>query len=376
MTVAKLFTPFEIRSVRFPNRIVVSPMCQYQAVDGLVQDWHRAHHARFALSGVGGAVIEATGVVPEGRITPGCLGLWHDEQIAGMAEITRLYRTHGIPSGIQLAHAGRKASAALPWQGAGPLAAAGSPLAWQTVGPSATAPAEGWPVPHELTQSEIANLVQAFAAAARRAVTSGFDFVEIHGAHGYLIHSFFSSLANTRTDAYGGSFEGRSRFALEVTEAVRAAIPDDMPLFWRVSAVDHDPSGVQIEDTVRLSQLLKAAGADVIDVSTGGISGPIGRSGPPQFPGHQVPYAARIRREADVATMAVGMIMEPALAEKILEDGDADLVALGRELLADPAFAYRAARELGVPAAEGILPQPFSFHLARREQALARLRTG
>lgn len=374
MTTVKLFTPFEVRNIRFANRIVVSPMCQYAAVDGLVQDWHRHHHARFALSGVGGAVIEATGVMAEGRITPGCLGLWNDGQIPGMAEITRLYRSHGISSGVQLAHAGRKASAALPWHGAGPLASTSPEQAWQTVGPSAVAHADGWPVPHELTQGEISAVVQAFADAAVRAVKAGFDFVEIHGAHGYLVHSFLSPLSNRRSDAYGGSFDNRSRFALEVTEAVRAAIPGDMPMFWRVSAVDHDPAGLQIEDTVRLVVRLKAAGADVIDVSSGGISGPIARSGPPQVPGHQVPYAARIRREADIATMAVGMIMEPALAEKILTDGDADLIALGRELLADPAFAYRAARELGLPSPESILPEPFAFHLARRQQALARLR--
>ncbi|MDE1994913.1 MAG: oxidoreductase, partial [Rhizobiaceae bacterium] len=189
MTIPKLFTPFQIRALTFPNRIVVSPMCQYAATDGMVQDWHLAHHARFALSGVGGAVVEATGVTPEGRITPGCLGLWQDGQIAGMAGITKLYRDHGIPVGIQLAHAGRKASAALPWDGAGPLSVSSPDKAWQTVAPSAIAHALEWPAPRELSATEISGIIDSFVAAAGRAVRAGFDFLEIHGAHGYLIHS-------------------------------------------------------------------------------------------------------------------------------------------------------------------------------------------
>lgn len=372
MTVPKLFTPFTIRSVTFPNRIVLSPMCQYAAVDGEVKDWHLAHHSRFALSGVGGAIVEATGVTKDGRITPACLGLWHDGQIEGMAAITRLYRSHGIPAGIQLAHAGRKASSAPPWDGAGPLAASAPEAAWTTVGPSPVAHASNWPAPHALSSAEIKELVESFAAAARRAVEAGFDFIEIHGAHGYLIHSFLSPLANLRDDDYGGTAEKRMRFALEVAAAMRATIPSTMPLFWRVSAVDHDPQGLAIGDTVRLASELKKAGIDVIDTSSGGINGPIARANIPQHPGHQVAFAAEIRREAEIATMAVGLIVDGAQAEEIVADGSADLVALGRELLADPAFAYRAARALNMPSPEQVLPSQFSFYLTRREQALKR----
>lgn len=372
MTVPQLFTPFSTRAVTFPNRIIVSPMCQYAAVDGVVQDWHLAHHSRFALSGVGGALVEATGVTREGRITPGCLGIWDDGQIEGLSRITKLYHDHRIPVGIQLAHAGRKASAALPWDGAGPLANSTPAQAWQTVGPSPIAHAEEWPAPHALTEDEIAVHVDAFVAAARRALAAGFDFIEIHGAHGYLIHSFFSPLSNRRTDGYGGTFENRMRFALEIARSARAAIPEDMPLFWRVSAVDHDPNGVQIDDTVRLASALKQAGVDVIDASAGGIFGPIARANTPQVPGYQVPYAAEIRRGAQIPTMAVGMIIEPAQAQAVIAGGSADLVALGRELLADPAFAYRAARNLGLSPPESILPTNFAFYLARRDQAMAR----
>ena len=374
MTTAKLFTSFPVRDVPFPNRIIVSPMCQYAAVDGEVQDWHRAHHARFALSGVGGALVEATGVTPEGRITPGCLGLWHDGQTAGMATIVKLYRDRGIPVGIQLAHAGRKASAGLPWEGARPLATSAPDHAWQTVGPSAVAHAAGWPVPHALSIAQIADIVAAFVVAARRAIAAGFDFIEIHGAHGYLIHSFLSPISNLRTDDYGGDFESRARLALEIAQAVRAVIPLGMPLFWRVSAVDHDPAGLQIEDTVRLAVMLKDTGIDVIDASSGGIHGPTTLAGTPQRPGHQVPFAARIRHEAKVATMAVGLIVVPVQAEAIVANEDADIVALGRELLADPAFAYRAARALGLASPESILPNAFAFYLSRRDKALAQAR--
>lgn len=370
MTATKLFTPFRLRDVTFPNRIVVSPMCQYAAEDGEIRDWHRAHHSRFALSGVGGALVEATGVTAAGRITPGCTGLWQDGHIAGMASVVKLYRDRGIPIGVQLAHAGRKASAARPWDGAQPLATSAPDQAWQTVGPSAVAHAPGWPTPHALTAPEIAGVVAAFAAAARRAIAAGFDFIEIHGAHGYLIHSFLSPLSNLRTDEYGGSFENRARLPLAVAKAVRAVIPAGMPLFWRASAVDHDPAGLQIEDTVRLAVLLKAEGVDLIDASSGGIHGPIAQAAP-QYPGHQVPFAARIRNAAGIATMAVGLIIDPAQAEAILENGEADLLALGRELLADPAFAYRAARALALPAPESVLPDAFAFYLARRDKILA-----
>jgi 2,4-dienoyl-CoA reductase-like NADH-dependent reductase (Old Yellow Enzyme family) len=355
VTNPKLFTPYALRAVTFPNRVIVSPMCQYAAQQGEFQEWHLAHHARFALSGVGGAVVEATSVTEDGRITPGCLGIWHDGQI------------EGIPVGIQIGHAGRKASSALPWDGAGPLDA--STQAWATVAPSALPHMAGWPTPRALAESEIAIIVEAFAEGARRAVRAGFDFIEIHGAHGYLIHSFFSPLANRRADSYGGSLHNRMRFALEVTRAVRTAIPTDMPLVYRISAVDNDPAGLTIGDSITLAKELKIFGVDLMDVSSGGIAGPVARNPVAQFPGYQVPFSAEIRAGADIATMAVGMITTAEQAEKVLEDGQADLIALGRELLANPAFAYGAAQALGMDAPSSVLPRAFAFYLARRDQA-------
>jgi 2,4-dienoyl-CoA reductase-like NADH-dependent reductase (Old Yellow Enzyme family) len=361
-----LLTPFGVRAVNFRNRIVVSPMCQYKAVDGCPTRWHLAHHARFALGGVGGALVEATGVVAEGRITHGCTGLWNDEQAEQFAEVVKLYHSEGIPVGIQLAHAGRKASAALPWEGAGPLSGS---EAWPTVAPSALAVAETWPTPRELTAAEIAVLVEAFAAAARRAVGAGFDFVEIHGAHGYLIHSFFSPLTNRRSDSYGGGFAGRMRFPLEVVRAVRAVIPDRMPLFYRVSAVDGG-EGLRIEHTIALARELKQVGVDVVDCSSGGISGSVTLVATAPEPGFQVPYAAAIRSEAGIRTMAVGLIMTPQQANAIVATGAADLVALGRQLIAEPNFSYRAAQELGVAEPHAVLPASYAFYLGRRAAAL------
>jgi len=370
MSVPHLFRPFTLRGVTFKNRIVVSPMCQYQAVDGVAGAWHFAHHARFALGGVGGAVIEATGVVAEGRITPGCLGLWHDGQIEPLARIAAIYHAEGAPVGIQLAHAGRKASSAAPWDGAGPLAAA-DPAAWRPVAPSAIAYGPDWPVPHELTAAEVDGLVAAFAAAAGRAVRAGLDFVEIHGAHGYLVHAFLAAVSNTRTDAWGGSPEKRMRFPLAVAEAVRAAVPDDMPVLYRASAVDSAAGGVSLDDTVALARALKACGVDLVDCSSGGILGPSASSvGAPGL-GFQVPYAAAVRAGAEIPTMAVGLIVSAAQAEAVLADGSADLVAIGRELLADSNFPYRAARELGLERPFEVLPRPYAFYLARRERQLA-----
>jgi 2,4-dienoyl-CoA reductase-like NADH-dependent reductase (Old Yellow Enzyme family) len=371
MPVPQLFRPFTIRGVTFKNRVVVSPMCQYKAVEGDATDWHFAHHARFALGGVGGAFVEATGVTRSGRITQGCTGLWHDGQIAGLTRIVATYHGQNIPVGIQLAHAGRKASASLPWDGAGPLAHDAPEKAWTAVAPSPLALMEGWPTPHELSVPEIDDLVAAFADAARRAVTAGFDLVEIHGAHGYLLHSFLSPLANRRADGYGGPLENRMRLALRVTEAVRAALPMDKALFYRVSAVDAAEGGVTIEDSIALARQLKERGVDVIDVSSGGIFGPIARTTAPQTPGFQVPFASAIRREAGIATMAVGLIIDPAQAEAVLAGGHADLIAMGRELLADPNFPYRAATELGLDDPFAILPAAYAFYLSRRAPLLS-----
>lgn len=367
MSRAPLFTPFDSRGVRFRNRLVVSPMCQYQALEGLVNDWHYAHHARFALGGIGGAVLEATAVLRDGRISPGCLGLWNDSQIVGLRRIAHLYHQHGVPLGVQLAHAGRKASSAVPWLGSGALTADSPTPAWPTLAPTALAHAADWPTPNAASLEDIHQVVQAFAAAARRAVAAGLDFVEIHGAHGYLIHEFFSPLANLRTDAYGGDFAGRARLALEVVQAVRAVVPPGMPVWYRASCVDDGEGGISLDDTVRLAALLAAQGVDLFDCSAGGILGPVARSATVAIPGHQVPYAARIRAEAHMPTMAVGLITDAHQANQVIIDGAADLVALARALLDDPSFAYHAALQLQVPDAHALLPQPHGFFLARRQ---------
>ena len=372
-TMPRLFTPFSLAGVTFPNRIVLSPMCQYEAVNGHVQPWHLAHHARFALSGVGGAVLEATGISPEGRITPGCLGIWEDGQIAGLAGIVALYHGQGIPVGIQIGHAGRKASTARPWDGAAPLGPEGPEPAWQTVAPSALPHLPNWPVPQALDKAGIAGVIADFVSAGKRALAAGFDFVEIHGAHGYLLHTFFSPLSNHRTDQWGGSLENRMRLPVAVATALREALPAAMPIIYRISAVDPDPAGITTEDSVALAAALKTAGVSLMDVSSGGIVSGSVRLSLPQEPGFQVPLANRLREGAHIPTMAVGLIITPEQAEEIVAEGRADLIAFGRELLADPAFAYRAAQVLGHPAPETVLPRNFAFYLERRAPLLAHL---
>ena len=361
-----LFTPFTVRAVTFRNRVVVTPMCQYIAQDGHVVDWHYAHHGRFSLGGVGGAIVEASAVTREGRITHGCLGIYADSHVEGLRRIVAIYRAQKIPIGIQIAHAGRKASAAVPLEGAQPLATCDPGRAWQIVAPSAIAMTDGWPTPHALEEREIDALVESFATAARRAVTAGFDFLEIHGAHGYLVNSFFSPIANTRTDRWGGSLERRMRFPLAVARAVRAALPERMPLFYRTSSVDGLDGGVTIEDTVALARELKTRGVDLIDCSSGGITGPSGRALTPQAPGYLVPYARAVRSAAAIPTMAVGLIVAARQADEIIASGSADLVAMGRQLLEDPNFVLHAARELGHPEPFSVLSESYRFFLERR----------
>lgn len=365
-----LFTPLRLRDVTLRNRIVVSPMCQYQAVEGVVQDWHYQHHARFALGGVGAAFVEATGVTRDGRITHGCTGLWDDAQVPGLRRITELYRGHGVVPGIQLGHAGRRASLARPWEGNQPLALSGPDEPWATVGPSAVPEREGHPVPRELTAGEIDGLLDAFRAATLRARAAGFDIVEIHGAHGYLLASFFSPVSNRREDAFGGSLENRMRLPLMVAEAVRAAWPAELPLFYRVSAVDGVEGGVTIEETVELAKALKDRGVDVIDCSSGGMGGPATLATRKIRQGYQVPYAEAVRQGAGIATMAVGAIVRPQLAESIIAEGKADLVAIGRELMADPNWPYHAAQALGLDNPHAVLPPWYSFYLERRAAVL------
>jgi len=337
-----LLTPLTIREVAFRNRIAVSPMCQYSSQDGFANDWHLVHLGSRAVGGAGLVMMEATAVEARGRISPNDQGIWKDEHVEFLSRIAGFVRQQGAVAGIQLAHAGRKASTRRPWDGAGmaPENAGG----WQPVAPSALAFHPGDPAPTELTQPEIADLVGAFAEGARRALQAGFQVVEIHAAHGYLVHQFLSPLSNRRGDEYGGPFENRIRFALEVARAVRAVWPGHLPLFVRISATDWVEDGWDIGDSVELARRLGALGVDLIDCSSGGLA-------PQQKialgPGYQVPFAARIRREAGIATAAVGLITTPQQADEIVRAEQADLVLLAREFLRDPYFALHAGKALG-----------------------------
>ncbi|MFF7070480.1 NADH:flavin oxidoreductase/NADH oxidase [Streptomyces pseudovenezuelae] len=343
-----LFEPFTLRDVTIPNRVWMPPMCQYSAAPdgpdaGAPNDWHFAHYAARAAGGAGLIVVEATGVSPEGRITPYDLGIWNDTQVEAFRRITRFLVSQGTVPGIQLAHAGRKASTDQPWKGGAPLSQ--DARGWQPLGPSALAYDENHPVPAELTADQIGEVVDQFADAARRALAAGFEVAEIHGAHGYLIGNFLSPHSNQRTDAYGGSYENRTRFALEVVDAVREVWPEDKPLFFRISATDWlEEGGWTADDTVRFARDLRAHGIDLLDVSSGGNASGVRI---PVGPGYQVPFAARVKAETTLPVAAVGLITETEQAEKILANGEADAVLLGRELLRNPSWARHAARELG-----------------------------
>ena len=317
-------------------------MCQYSSVDGFATDWHLVHLGSRAIGGAGLVMVEATAVEARGRISPQDNGIWKDEHVAMLSRIAAFLREHGAAATIQLAHAGRKASTQRPWEGRGFVAE--SDGGWQPVAPSPIAFDENDPPPAELSKAEIASLIDAFGAAARRALAAGFQVVEIHGAHGYLIHEFLSPLSNRRTDEYGGSLENRMRFACEVTECVRAAWPAELPLFLRISATDWAPGGWDIEDSVALARRVKKLGVDLIDCSSGGLSAAqkieLG-------PGYQVPFAERIRRDAAIPTGAVGLITSARQANEIIAGGKADIVLLAREFLRDPYFPLHAARELG-----------------------------
>jgi 2,4-dienoyl-CoA reductase-like NADH-dependent reductase (Old Yellow Enzyme family) len=346
--VTALFEPCTLRDVTIPNRVWMAPMCQYSAAPegpeaGVPHDWHFAHYAARATGGTGLIIAEATAVSPEGRISPYDLGLWNDTQVEAFRRITRFLAGQGTVPAIQLGHAGRKASTDRPWKGGAPVGP--DAYGWQPLAPSPVAFDERHPVPTELTVEEIREIVGQFADAARRALAAGFEIVEIHGAHGYLIHEFLSPYSNHRTDAYGGSYENRTRFALEVVDAVREVWPDDKPLFFRVSATDWlEEGGWTADDTVRFARDLQANGIDLLDVSTGG-NAPAVRI--PTGPGYQVPFAARVKAETSLPVAAVGLITEAGQAEKILANGEADAVLLGRELLRNPSWARHAARELG-----------------------------
>jgi 2,4-dienoyl-CoA reductase-like NADH-dependent reductase (Old Yellow Enzyme family) len=342
-----LFAPLQLRALTLRNRIVVSPMCQYSSSDGFATDWHLVHLGGLAVGGASLVFSEATAVLPEGRISPHDLGIWDDAHVTMLRRITDFIHAQGAASGVQLAHAGRKASTARPWEGGGLVLPADG--GWEDVmAPSAVPFADNYPQPHAMRAVDIARVVEGFRHGARRALAAGFQVVEVHAAHGYLLHEFLSPLANRRTDAYGGSFENRARLTLEVARAVRAVWPPEQPLFVRLSASDWVPGGWDVDQTVALARLLAADGVDLIDCSSGGLAAgariPLG-------PGYQVPFARRVRHEAGVATGAVGLITTSAQAEQIVADGDADVVLLARELLRNPRWPLQAARELGVDIA-------------------------
>ncbi len=338
-----LFSPLKIRGVTFRNRIAMSPMCQYSSEDGFANDWHLTHHAARAVGGTGLLIAEATGIVPEGRITPHCLGIWKDEHIPALRRMTEFVAAHGSVPGIQLAHAGVKASRHRPFH---PQRGKYVPIdegGWAPVGPTAKRYRSDGPAPRALTIPEIRGVVQSFAEAAQRSIAAGFRVVELHFAHGYLGHSFLSPLMNERTDEYGGSFENRVRFLLESVRAVRAVLPDDAPLFVRFSCTDWVEGGWTIEDSLKAARLIQAEGVDLIDCSTGGASR---NASIPVGPDYQVPFSARIRKDAGLMTGAVGLITEAEQAQAIIADGRADLVLMGRELLRDPYWPHRAWVEL------------------------------
>lgn len=331
-----------MREVHFRNRVFVAPMCQYSSEDGFANEWHYVHLASRAVGGAALVITEATAVEARGRISPQDLGIWKDEHVAELARINRFIKQEGAACGIQLAHAGRKASTRRPWEGRGTVAPEDG--GWEVVAPSAIAFSASYPHPVELSIDEIQEIVQAFRAATERSLEAGFQVIELHAAHGYLLHQFLSPISNQRTDEYGGDFAGRARLVLETVDAIRSAWPDTLPLFVRISATDWTEGGWDLDQSVELCKLLAARGVDLIDCSSGGN---VSTAHIEVGPGYQVPFAERIRKESGLPTGAVGLITSPEQAEHILRTGQADYIFLARELLRDPYWPRRAAKELG-----------------------------
>ena len=366
-----LFSPLQLRDLRLRNRIVVSPMLTYSAQQGFANDFHYVHYGKLAMGGAGLVFVESTKADPRGCTTPRDLGLWKDEFIPQLERIATSVKSFGAAIGLQLGHSGRKARNSVPWEGRKPLAShpgLDHGEEWELVGPSAIAQGNSYFMPRELTLSDIQDLIDTYGNATKRAERAGFDALEIHGAHGYLLHQFLSPAANHRTDRYGGSLANRMRFALDVVECVRGAWPSGKPLFYRISAVDE--AGWSVEDSANFAKELHAKGVDVIDCSSGGMSGGsvVDPERPPGY-GYQVPYAAGVRKLAQVNTMAVGHIIHADQAEKILRDGSADLVAIGREMLHNPNWPMDAAEKLGVDKPFAMVPAPYGYWLDKRAKA-------
>ena len=354
-----LFTPLQLRGVTIPNRIAMSPMCQYSSIDGFANHWHLAHHGARAVGGVGLLIAEATGVEARGRITPNCLGIWKDEHIPALKEMTDFVKERGSVAGIQLAHAGVKASHHRPFNAPGRGYVPEEEGGWMPVGPTAKRFSSSSPVPHELTASEIRGVTQSFADAARRSVAAGFEVIELHFAHGYLGHSFLSPLMNERTDEYGGPFDHRVAFLLETVRAVRNVMPEELALMVRISATDWVEGGWTIEDSIEASRRMLDLGVDLVDCSTGGASR---NASIPVGPDYQVTFATQIREATGMPTGAVGLITEPKQADDIIREGKADLVLMGRELLRDPYWPHRAWVELQ-PEADPVIAREYAWAL-------------
>ena len=338
---SKLFSPLKIREIEFKNRIFVSPMCQYSSEDGVPNDWHFVHLATRAVGGASLVVVEATAVSPEGRISPEDLGMWSEKHVEGFKRITGFIKTQNSIPGIQIAHAGRKASTYSPWKGNGEVKKDNG--GWQTLAPSEIPFADEYPRPQKMSKDDIQNIILQFRSAAERSIKAGFQVIEIHMAHGYLVHQFLSPLSNDRTDEYGGTFENRARLAIEIAKAVREVIPEHLPLFIRISATDWVEGGWDLDQSIQLVKRLKEAGADLIDCSSGGN---IKNAVIPAGPNYQIPFSEKIRKEAKIFTGGVGFITQPEQAEKIISSGQADAVFLARELLRNPYWPLRAAKEL------------------------------
>jgi 2,4-dienoyl-CoA reductase-like NADH-dependent reductase (Old Yellow Enzyme family) len=369
----RLFRPLTLRGTTFRNRTAISPMCMYSAEDGMAGDFHMVHLGKFALGGAGLVIAEATAVSAVGRISYSDLGLWKDCQIPPLSRVTRFIELNGAVPGIQLNHAGRKAAGTPPWDGGGALTEEDRRRGfapWRLVAPSALA-ADGWPAPAELSQAEIGSIIDEWVAAARRAVAAGFRVIEVHGGHGYLVHQFLSAISNRRTDCYGGNIHGRARFAVELCAALRSAIPDDMPLFCRLSAMDGAEGGWTMQDTVTVAKALAMVGADLIDCSSGGMAGATPTRAVPRGLGFQVPYAAQVRREANIATLAVGLILTAAQAEAIIAEHAADLIGIGREALFNPNWPLHAALALGIDHSGW--PLAYRGWLERRAETLEKI---
>ena len=369
-----LFSPIALRGITLKNRVVISPMCQYSAHDGMANDWHFVHLGKMATGGAGLVFTEAAAVEPEGRITYGDLGIWSDAHIAPLKRIADFIKTNGSVPAIQLAHAGRKASMQRPWHGNGPINdsdRARGEDAWKVVAPSAIPMDAGWLVPHELTVGDIRAVQARWREAALRSLAAGFEVVEMHSAHGYLGHEFLSPLSNKRTDQYGGNLQGRMRYTLELAEVLRAAWPQNKPLFTRISSVDGIEGGWTLDDTVTLAKELAARGVDVVDCSSGGLLGSATAARIKRNPGFQVPFAERVKKDAGIKSMAVGLILDAHQAEQILQDGQADLIAIGRQSLYNPNWALHAQVALGAQGEYASWPVQYGWWLDKRQHILS-----